>query len=86
MTNFRAHYDFTRRLQLGVQIDNLFDRRYYTAAQLANTAYTAQGTVETMPFPAYAEGPYAGSAPAQSVTFFAPGAPRRAWVDLILNF
>ncbi len=86
VTNFRAHYDFTRRLQLGVQIDNLFDRRYYTAAQLANTAYTAQGTVETMPFPAYAEGPYAGSAPAQSVTFFAPGAPRRAWVDLILNF
>jgi outer membrane receptor protein involved in Fe transport len=86
VTNFRAHYDFTKWLQLGVQVDNLFDRHYYTAAQLANTAYTAQGTVETTPFPAYVVGPYAGSAPAESVTFFAPGAPRRAWVDLILSF
>jgi outer membrane receptor protein involved in Fe transport len=86
VTNLRAHYDLSKRLQLGVEVDNVFDRRYYTAAQLSNTAYTAQGTVETMPYPAYTTGPYAGSAPAQSVTFFAPGAPRRAWVELILRF
>jgi outer membrane receptor protein involved in Fe transport len=86
VTNFRAHYDLTKRLQLAVQIDNLFDKHYYTAAQLANTALTAQGTVQSLPFPAYTTGPYAGSAPAQSATFFTPGAPRRAWVELRFKF
>lgn len=86
ITNFHAHYDLTKRLQLGVQIDNLFNHHYYTAAQLANTALTAQGAVQSLPFPVYSEGPYAGSAPAQSATFFTPGAPRRAWVELRLKF
>jgi outer membrane receptor protein involved in Fe transport len=86
VTNFHAHYDLTKRLQLGVEVDNLFDKHYYTAAQLAITAFTAQGTVQTLPFPAYTEGPYAGSAPGQSATFFAPGAPRRAWVELRAHF
>ena len=86
VTNFRAHYYIAKRLQLGVEIDNLFDRRYYTAAQLANTAFTAQGAVQASPFPAYTTGPFAGSAPAESATFFAPGAPRRAWVELRIKF
>jgi outer membrane receptor protein involved in Fe transport len=86
ITNFRAHYDVTKRLQLAVQIDNLFDKHYYTAAQLANTALTSQGAVQSQPFPAYTSGPYAGSAPVQSATFFTPGAPRRAWLELRLRF
>jgi outer membrane receptor protein involved in Fe transport len=80
--NFQAHYDLTRRLQLAVQIDNLFDRRYNTAAQIAHTAFTAQNTFLARPYPAYSTGDY----PLQSVTFFAPGAPRRAWVDLRFNW
>jgi outer membrane receptor protein involved in Fe transport len=86
ITNFRAHYDLTRRLQLAVQMDNLFNHHYYTAAQLANTALTSQGAVQSLPFPAYTAGPYAGTAPLQSATFFTPGAPRRAWVELRLRF
>ena len=86
ITDFRAHYDLTKRLQLAVQIDNLFNHHYYTAAQLANTALTRQGTVQAQPYPAYTDGPYAGSAPAQSATFFTPGAPRRAWVELGIKF
>jgi outer membrane receptor protein involved in Fe transport len=86
VTNFLAHYGLTKRLQLAVQIDNLFNLHYYTAAQLANTALTSQGAIQAQPFPAYASGPYAGSAPAQSATFFTPGAPRRAWVELRLKF
>jgi outer membrane receptor protein involved in Fe transport len=86
ITNFRAHYDLIKRLQLAVQIDNLFNHHYYTAAQLANTALTSQGAVQSLPFPAYSIGPYAGSAPAQSATFFTPGAPRRVWVELRLKF
>ncbi len=86
VTNFRAHYDLMRHLQLVVQIDNLFDRRYYTAAWLSNTALNAQGAVQSLPFPVYACGPYAGDAPAQSATFFSPGAPRRIWVELRVKF
>lgn len=76
--NFQAHYDFTRRLQLAFQLDNLFDRRYDTAAQIAHTAFTPQGTLLARPYAMDSSGNY----PLQSVTFFAPGAPRRAWVDL----
>jgi outer membrane receptor protein involved in Fe transport len=87
ITNFRAHYDLTRHLQLTLQIDNLFNHEYYTAAQLANTVLTAQGAFQSEPFPfAYATGPYAGSSPVQSATFFSPGAPRRAWVELRIRF
>jgi outer membrane receptor protein involved in Fe transport len=86
VTNFRAHYDLMKHLQLAVQIDNLFNKHYYTAAQLANTGLTAQGTFLARPFPAYTTGPEAGNYPLQSATFFSPGAPRRAWVELRLRF
>jgi outer membrane receptor protein involved in Fe transport len=86
ITNFRAHYDVTKHLQLAVQADNLFDKHYYTAAQLADTGLTAQGTFLARPFPEYTTGPQAGSYPLQSATFFSPGAPRRAWVELRLRF
>jgi outer membrane receptor protein involved in Fe transport len=85
-TNFRAHYDLFQRLQIAVQIDNLFNKQYDTAAQLANTGLTAQGTFIARPFPEYTTGPQAGNYPVQSATFFAPGAPRRAWVELRLRF
>ena len=86
VTNFRAHYDLTRHLQLAVQIDNLFDHQYYTAAQLANTALTARAHSRpalSAPTPPV---PKPGSYPVQSATFFTPGAPRRAWVELRLRF
>ena len=86
VTNFLAHYDLTRHLQLAVQTDNLFDKHYYTAGQLANAGLNAEGTVVSRPFAAYTSGPFAGDYPVQSSTFFAPGAPRRAWVMLRLRF
>jgi outer membrane receptor protein involved in Fe transport len=86
ITNFRAHYDLTRHFQLVVQLDNLFNHEYYTAAWISNTALSAQGAIQSLPFPVYTTGPYAGSAPAQSATFFSPGAPRRAWVQLKIKF
>lgn len=82
VANFSAHYDLNRHLQLAVQADNLFNRHYATAAQLAVTGFTSQGTFLARPFPAYSTGGY----PLQSATFLAPGAPRRAWVELRLKF
>jgi outer membrane receptor protein involved in Fe transport len=86
VVGFLAHYQLTRWLQAAVQVDNVFNRRYYTAAQLANTALNSQGTVVTRPFPAYTTGPDAGNYPVQSATFFTPGAPRRVWVELRFKF
>jgi len=86
VTNFRAHYDLSRHWQLALQIDNLFNHEYYTAAWLSNTALSGSGAIQSLPFPVYTTGPYAGNAPAQSATFFSPGAPRRAWVELRLKF
>jgi outer membrane receptor protein involved in Fe transport len=86
ITNFRGQYDLSKHFQLAVQIDNLFNREYYTAAWLSNTVLTAQGAFQSLPFPAFASGPYAGNVPSQSATFFAPGAPRRAWVELRVKF
>jgi outer membrane receptor protein involved in Fe transport len=76
--NFQVRYDLTRRWQLAVEIDNLSDRRYYTAALITTTAFTPQGAFLARPFPADSSGEF----PLQSATFFSPGAPRRAWVEL----
>ncbi len=86
VTNLRAHYDLTKHVQLAVQIDNLFNHHYFTAAQLADTGESARGTFLARPFPAYATGPQAGNFPLQSATFFTPGAPRRAWGELRFRF
>ena len=86
VTNFRAHYDLTRHFQLAVQLENLFDKHYYTADQLANTGVNAQGGVVSRPFPAYTTGPQAGNFPLESAAFLTPGAPRRVWVELKVKF
>lgn len=84
--NMRAHYDLTRTVQVLLQVDNLFDRRYYTGAQLATTGFTGDGKFIARQYTPYGPGPQAGNYPVQSVTYFAPGAPRRAWVELRARF
>jgi outer membrane receptor protein involved in Fe transport len=82
VANLAAHYDLSRRLQLALQIDNVLDRHYDTAAQLATTGFTGLGTYIARPFPANSSGDF----PLQHATFFAPGAPRRAWVGIRIRF
>lgn len=86
ITNLRARYDFARHFELALQIDNLLDHKYYTAAWLSNTSLSATGAMQSLPYAPYTTGPYAGEAAAQSVTFFSPGPPRRAWVQLGVKF
>jgi outer membrane receptor protein involved in Fe transport len=76
--NLAGHYDLNRRLELRAQLDNLFDRHYYTGGQLAVTGLTSQGTFIARPYPAYQTGDF----PVQTTTFYAPGAPRRIFVEL----
>jgi outer membrane receptor protein involved in Fe transport len=61
-TTFRP----TPRLRLFARVDNLFGRRYATAAQLGVTGFTADGA-------------FMGQVPDDRLvhsTFYAPGAPR----------
>lgn len=81
LTNFGARYDVHRRLQLFMQVNNLFDKRYYSGAQLGATGFTATGSFIARPFPAVN-----GEFPLQGVTFYAPGAPRAAWAGLRVRF
>ena len=44
IVNLGASYRLTPWMQLIAQINNLFDRRYYTAAQLGPLGFTDTGT------------------------------------------
>ncbi len=58
-----ADYRPTRALRFFVQVDSLFDTRYFTAAQVGATAFNPQGE-------------YVGQGPVTRSTFYAPGADR----------
>jgi outer membrane receptor protein involved in Fe transport len=68
-----AAYDLAPRLRVFVQVDNVFDRRYATAAQLGVTGFTADGT-------------FAGSRQPVHSAFYAPGAPRSVRVGVRYAF
>jgi outer membrane receptor protein involved in Fe transport len=74
LANLGSHYQMLRHLQLWVQISNLFNQRYYSAAQLGPTGFTAAGNFIARPFD-----PIQGQYPVQQATFYAPGAPRGVW-------
>lgn len=71
-----------RGLTVFVQINNLLDKRYATAAQLGATAFDANGNFVARPLPRNAQGDW----PLVSSTFYAPGAPRSVYVGLRYTF
>ena len=79
--NGGAHYRLTRAFQLVGQVNNIFDRRYATAAQLGATGLTSEGSFIARPFPTIN-----GEFPVQHATFVAPGAPRAFWLGLRMTF
>jgi len=81
VVNAGARYRVHRRLEFFVQVNNLLNRKYYSAAQLGPTAFSAEGNFIARPFPAVN-----GEFPLQNATFFAPGAPRGAWGGMRLRF
>jgi outer membrane receptor protein involved in Fe transport len=81
VVNVGARYRIGPKIELFAQIDNLFNREYYTAAQLGPTGSTDQGTFIARPFP-----PAGGEFPVEHATFYAPGAPFGAWGGLRLRF
>jgi outer membrane receptor protein involved in Fe transport len=66
-----SRFDATPRLRLFAQVDNLFDRRYATAAQLGVAGFTADGAFMARPMHS---------------TFYGPGAPRTIRFGLRFTF
>ena len=72
-----------RGITLYVQVSNVFDKRYTTAAQLGATAFDAAGRFVARPF----AGPVIdGERPLLHSSFQAPGAPRSAQFGMRLGF
>ncbi|MDC8787161.1 TonB-dependent receptor [Roseateles koreensis] len=80
--NLHGDYRFSPALQAFVQVNNALDRRYVSAAQLGANAFDARGNFQARPLPQNAGGDY----PLVHSTFFAPGAPRAAWVGVRYTF
>ena len=81
IVNLGATYRLRPWVQLVAQVSNLFDRRYYTAAQLGPLGFTDSGAFVARPFPAVD-----GAFPVRRATFYAPGAPARLGVGTRLKF
>jgi outer membrane receptor protein involved in Fe transport len=77
-TNLQLH----KRIKAFVQINNVFDRQYFTAAQLGAAAFNANGAFQARAF----GGSSANGFPVQNSTFFAPGAPRNISAGLSFAF
>ena len=82
VANFGARYNLHRRVQVFAQVNNIFDRRYYSGAQLGPTGFTANGNYIARPFAAASSGAF----PVQQATFYAPGAPRAGSLGLRFRF
>lgn len=81
IVNLGANYRLHSRAEFFVNCNNLFNRKYYTGAQLGPIGFTPNGNFVARPFPAVD-----GEFPTLRSTFFAPGAPRAAWLGLRLRF
>src|SRR5665213_415790 len=81
VVNAGAHYQVQKRVQLFVQVDNLLNHHYYTAAQLGPSPYSNAGNFMARPFPAVD-----GGFPIRTTTFFAPGAPIGVWGGIRFKF
>jgi outer membrane receptor protein involved in Fe transport len=81
VVNLGGRYALTRWLQVVGQINNLFDRQYYSAAQLGALGFTDQETFIARPLP-----PIDSEFPVKHSTFYAPGAPTRGWIGTRFTF
>ena len=81
VANAGARYQVHPRVQFFVHVNNLFDRRYSTGAQLGATGFTSTGSFVARPFAAVN-----GAYPITQSTFLAPGAPRAAFGGIRLRF
>jgi len=81
VVNFGARYQWSKRLQLFGQMNNVLDRHYSSASQLGPTGFDSNGNFVARPFAAVN-----GLFPVRQSTFYAPGAPRTVWGGIRIQF
>jgi outer membrane receptor protein involved in Fe transport len=81
VVNLRTRYAFENGIALFAEIDNLFDRQYYTAGSLNLNPFVAGagGAVGSNGFNYNSQG-------WQNATFYTPGAPLGVWVGVSYSF
>lgn len=79
--DLNTRYRATPQLSYFAQVNNLFDRKYATAAQLGATGFDASGRFVARPFASVG-----GEFPLVQSSFFSPGAPRTVLVGLRYEF
>jgi outer membrane receptor protein involved in Fe transport len=85
VVNLGSRYKFGSHYELFAQINNLLNRRYYTAGQLASTPYDNNGNFAARPFGSiHFDGDSAY--PVRNSTFLAPGAPITVFGGLKVTF
>lgn len=80
--NLSADWRPTDNLKVFLQVNNVFDRKYSTGAQLNATGLDANGNFVSRPFAANAN----GDRPLVHSTFYAPGAPRSFMLGVRYSF
>jgi outer membrane receptor protein involved in Fe transport len=85
VANLGARYKINSHYELFAQINNLLNRQYYSAGQLASTPYDNNGAFTPRPFASIS---FNGETefPIRSSTFFAPGAPITVFGGLKVAF
>ena len=81
VVNTGLRLEIHRRLEVSALLNNVFNKRYATAAQLGSTGFTSNANFIARPFP-----PIGAEFPLQQATFYAPGAPRTFSVGTRVKF
>jgi len=71
VVNLRTSYRFTPIVSVFARVNNVFDHQYYSGGQLGERYVNQQGFKESEEL---------------ATTFFAPGAPRMAWLGVRIDF
>ncbi len=74
IVNLRTSFRFAKNFEMFGRVNNLFDKRYFTAGALAENPFNAAGSFQT------------NSADWTRETFYSPGAPRGIWIGLRYDF
>lgn len=79
--NFKTSYQLTSEWRLGLQVNNIFDKEYFTGGRLGRNPFSPSVYGAIGP-----DGYNHNSSDWLSTNFLAPGAPRAAWISLSYEF
>lgn len=76
--NLRVNYKISQGVNMFLKLDNVFDREYSTAGNLALSPFNAAGQ--------FMVGTVQSASEWNNTTFIGPGAPRAAWIGISMDW